>query len=139
MNMPQTQTTSDVLSAEQIGELRGLLEEARRDLTELYDHDMRAGKEATQEDSDDIVDRANNAYNRELMFSLSANDREQLVQIEQALKRMDKGTYGFCLHTGAPLPYIRLKAVPWARYSVDVQEQIERGLIDPEELDAVND
>lgn len=137
--MPQTQTTSEVLNPDQIGELRGLLENARRDLTDLYDHDMRAGKEAAQEDSDDIVDRANNAYNRELMFSLSANEREQLVQIEQALNRLDKGTYGFCLHTGVPLPYIRLKAVPWARYSVDVQDQIERGLIEPEELEAIND
>jgi DnaK suppressor protein len=47
--------------------------------------------------------------------------------VEEALRRMDDGTYGICLMTGEPIPLDRLRQVPWARYVESVQERIERG------------
>lgn len=126
--------TTDILSEEQITELRDQLEEKRQQILELYAKDLRAGKEAAQEETDDIVDRANSAYNRELMFSLSDVERQQLVLIEQAIERLNNGVYGYCLHSGSPLALARLQAVPWARFSVQVQEKLEKGLLTEEDL-----
>jgi len=126
--------TADHLTPEQLAELKAQLDLARQQIVDLYDHDLRAGKESSQEESDDLVDRANSSYNRELMFSLSDNERQQLLLIDGALQRMEAGNYGYCLHSGQPLAFARLKAVPWARFSVGVQEQLEKGFLREEEL-----
>jgi len=118
-----------VLSPEDLEFLRERLLEERARLVELYRKDLRAGQKSVEQASEDIVDRANFAYNRELTFSLSDVERSQLRLIEDALARMEKGTYGTCRHSGDPIELPRLRAVPWARYRVDVQEKIEQGLL----------
>ena len=50
-------------------------------------------------------------------------------QIDHAIERLDAGTYGFCLHTGQPIGQARLEAIPWAKYSVEAQELLEKGLL----------
>jgi DnaK suppressor protein len=107
--------------------LREMLMEQREEILNLYEHDLRVGQEAGNDGAEDIVDRANNAYNREFMFSLSDNERQVLLQIEGALERLEGGTYGTCGHCGEEIPKARLKAVPWAGYCVDCQEQSELG------------
>jgi RNA polymerase-binding transcription factor DksA len=64
---------------------------------------------------------------REFLFGRSQEDRHKLLQIEDALQRMDEGTYGLCQWSGEPIPFPRLRFIPWARYSIAVQEKIERG------------
>jgi len=107
---------------------RRLLEQQQQ-ITSLYQHDLRVGQQASDEGSEDIVDRANNSYNREFMFSLSDTERRILLEIENALSRLDEGNYGGCLNCSDEIPRARLRAVPWARYCVDCQEQVERGVI----------
>ncbi len=102
----------------------------RKELMELYVHDLRAGQGASDEASDDIVDRANNAYERELMFSLSNGERDTLIMIDEALARLDKGQYGTCSACSKPIGSPRLQAVPSARYCIDCQELAEQGLLD---------
>lgn len=104
----------------------------REEIMDLYRQDLKAGKEAANEGSDDIVDRANNAYNRELMFSLSDTERDTLRLVDRALDRIEKGTYGECRNCGKPIPEARLEAVPWARYCVDCQELAEEGFLEEE-------
>ena len=94
--------------------------------------DLRAGQESADDGTEDIVDRANNAYNRELMFSLSDNERATLLQIENALGRMDEGSYGRCANCGQSIAVQRLEAVPWARFCIDCQELAEKGLLEVE-------
>jgi DnaK suppressor protein len=118
------------LSAAEVAELKEKLLKERQRIVELYSQDLRAGQEAKGEDSDDLVDRANNAYNRELLFSLSDAERQQLIQIDEALQRIENGSYGFCLHSGKPIARARLEAVPWARYSIEYQELAEKGLLE---------
>jgi len=112
--------------------LRERLEKQRAEIINMYKQDLRAGQESADDGTEDIVDRANNAYNRELMFSLSDNERATLLQIENALRRMDDGTYGRCSNCGQTINILRLEAVPWARFCIDCQELAEKGLLEVE-------
>lgn len=112
--------------------LRERLETQRDEILNLYKQDLRAGQESADDGTEDIVDRANNAYNRELMFSLSDVERSTLLQIENALRRMDEGAYGRCASCGQTVNMLRLEAVPWARFCIDCQELAEKGLLEVE-------
>ena len=110
-------------------DLRQQLIVQRQEIMDLYEHDLREGQRASDEGSEDVVDRANSAYNREFMFSLSGTERDTLFMIEEALERLDSGGYGTCNHCSDEIPPARLKAVPWARYCIDCQELEEKGLL----------
>jgi DnaK suppressor protein len=113
--------------------LRQRLLEQRRVIVDLYQSDLRAGQASTDEGTDDIVDRANNSYNREFLFSLSNNERQMLMLVDEALARMDEGIYGSCTHCGQQIGRQRLEAVPWARFCIACQELKEKGLLDETE------
>jgi DnaK suppressor protein len=112
--------------------LRERLQKQRDEILDMYKQDLKAGQESADDGTEDIVDRANNAYNRELMFSLSDAERTTLLQIENALVRMDEGTYGRCANCGQTINVLRLEAVPWARFCIDCQELAEKGLLEVE-------
>ena len=116
-------------SKRQFNPQRERLLEQQREILDLYEHDLRVGQEASDDGSEDIVDRANNSYNREFMFALSDAERIILREIDEALERLDEGGYGTCLNCREEIPKARLKAVPWARYCIDCQEQAEQGAI----------
>jgi DnaK suppressor protein len=90
---------------------------------ELYSRER--DSEATQ----DPADMAANAYTKELLFSMSANDRHLLELIDEALVRIEDGGYGKCVHCGEPVQERRLEAVPWARHCLRCQDLQERGLL----------
>jgi DnaK suppressor protein len=112
--------------------LRERLETQRKEILDMYKQDIRAGQESADDGTEDIVDRANNAYNRELMFSLSDTERQMVLQIEAALRRMDDGVYGRCANCGNTINMRRLEAVPYARFCIDCQELAEKGLLENE-------
>jgi DnaK suppressor protein len=112
-----------------VAAFRERLEEQRREITSLYQNDVRAGQESTDEGTEDIVDRANNSYNRELMFSLSDTERQLMLDIDRALERIDEGSFGSCANCGRPIGEKRLDAVPWTRYCIDCQELAEQGML----------
>ena len=87
--------------------------------------------EATQ----DPADMAANAYNKELLMSMSSNDRQLLKMIDEALLRMDKDEYGFCVKCEEPISEKRLAAIPWARLCIRCQELAERGELDKDDDD----
>jgi DnaK suppressor protein len=109
--------------------IRHRLLQQRQEILEMYKQDVRAGQEAADDGTEDMVDRANNSYSRELMFSLSDSERVLLLQIEDALRRMDDGAYGRCANCGQPIALPRLEAVPWARFCIDCKELAEKGLL----------
>ena len=112
--------------------LHARLQKQRDEILDMYKQDLKAGQESADDGTEDIVDRANNAYNRELMFSLSDAERTTLLQIENALLRMDEGAYGRCANCGQTINVLRLEAVPWARFCIDCQELAEKGLLEVE-------
>ncbi len=94
---------------------------------ELYSRER--DSEATQ----DPADMAANAYTKELLVSMSDNDRQLLNLIDEALERIEEGSYGRCVRCGEVLPEKRLDAVPWARHCVRCQDLQERGLLNEDE------
>lgn len=128
--MTKTAETEDTaLDAKEREDFRELLIAKRKSLLELYNHDLRSGQETSDESADDFVDRANNSYNRELMFSLSDTERALLIQVEEALDRVETDAFGSCLACGREIGRPRLRAVPWARHCIDCQEQEELGVL----------
>lgn len=113
----------------EIDALRDRLLRQRDDILNMYRQDLRAGQESTDDGTEDIVDRANNSYNRELMFSLSDGERQMLLEVEAALKRIEVESFGKCINCGCPIATRRLQALPWARYCIDCQELEEKGLL----------
>ena len=86
-------------------------------------------RERDAEATQDPADMAANAYTKELLMSMSTNDRQLLESIDQALDRIEAGKYGKCNHCGQPIQEKRLEAVPWARHCVTCQDLNERGLL----------
>ena len=72
-----------------------------------------------------MADVATDMYDREFSLGLASNDRELIQKIEDALKRISEGTYGVCIKTKKPISIARLKAIPYAEYSIDAQEVME--------------
>lgn len=90
-------------------------------------------RERDSEATQDPADMAANAYTKELLFSMSANDRRLLDLIDEALGRTEAGGYGNCVHCGEPVQDKRLEAVPWARHCLRCQDLHERGLLNEED------
>jgi DnaK suppressor protein len=108
-----------------LGRREGLVGQVQA--AEAYSRERDA--EATQ----DPADMAANAYTKELMMSMSTNDRQLLEMIDAALVRIEDGLYGKCIHCGQPIQEKRLEAVPWARYCLRCADLNERGLLIREE------
>jgi DnaK suppressor protein len=90
-------------------------------------------RERDAEATQDPADMAANAYTKELLMSMSTNDRQMLESIDAALDRIEEGQYGKCIHCGEPILEKRLEAVPWARHCLHCQDLNERGLLTPDE------
>ena len=72
------------------------------------------------------ADAGSDAYDRDFALSLLSQEQDALYEIEEALKRIDLGTYGNCEMTGKPIAHARLEALPFARYTVECQSQLEK-------------
>jgi RNA polymerase-binding transcription factor DksA len=72
------------------------------------------------------ADAGSDAYDRDFALSLLSQEQDALYEIDEALKRLDLGTYGVCEMSGKPIAHARLEALPFARYTVECQSQIEK-------------
>ena len=90
-------------------------------------------RERDAEATQDPADMAANAYTKELLMSMSTNDRQLLDSIDAALARIAEGEYGKCINCGEPILEKRLEAVPWARHCIRCQDLIERGQLAEDE------
>ena len=70
----------------------------------------------------DFADMASEINEETLSSVLTENEIDLLNQIEAALTKIDKGTYGICEGTGKKIPMARLKAIPWTPYTVEYAE-----------------
>ena len=101
----------------------------REELIQDLAKNREVSDETVDESAQDMADRATSAYTKEFAYSLSESDRKTLILIDEALERLDAGTYGVCVHCAAPVQDKRLEAVPWARHCLDCQELQDKGLI----------
>lgn len=73
-----------------------------------------------------MADSGTDNFDRDFALSLLSSDQDAIYEIEEALKRIEKNTYGICELTGKSIPKARLEAIPWTRFTVQAQAQLER-------------
>jgi RNA polymerase-binding transcription factor DksA len=73
-----------------------------------------------------MADSGTDNFDRDFALSLLSSDQDAIYEIEEALKRIEKNTYGVCELTGKQIPKARLEAIPWTRFTVEAQAQLER-------------
>jgi len=85
------------------------------------------GRQADDDPTVDLADKAANSYTKEFLFGMTNTDRALLNQIDVALKRIREDEYGVCMNCEEEMQQKRLEAVPWARHCINCQEKAESG------------
>jgi RNA polymerase-binding transcription factor DksA len=73
-----------------------------------------------------MADSGTDNFDRDFALSLLSSDQDAVYEIEEALKRIERKTYGVCELTSKPIPKARLEAIPWTRFTVEAQAQLEK-------------
>jgi len=105
------------LSTDQLAMLRGRLEQLRAELRTRLERDQAVAREAEPEV--EPLDAAEQTREQDDAILRADRDRAQLREVDNALRRMEEGTYGVSQISGEPISFERLRAVPWARYDSD--------------------
>ena len=114
------------MQAEKRAHFRQLLLDQLRQYTEQIRSDQAAALELNNEDVKDSVDLSVLDLNKEIMFRLGERDSKLVADIDQALLRIEEGSYGICARCGKPIDERRLEALPTARYDAACQSIIEQ-------------
>lgn len=101
--------------------LVGMKEEILADITKI----IKSESDHLKYDVGDFYDSASNDRERDLVLSLNQRDRQKLIMIEDAIKRIDNGTYGKCPYGNEVIDEERLRAMPFTRYCVSCIEEDE--------------
>jgi len=115
------------LDAEFIARMKQKLQDTKADIIQNLIHEDEDFREmAASLDQKDLVDVASTDIDKKLLRALGAAEVKQLRLIESALVRIENGKYGHCLKTGKPIPRERLEAIPYALYTIEYQNELER-------------
>jgi RNA polymerase-binding protein DksA len=106
---------------------RGLLLKQREHLQSTIDHHDIGGSSLSEEAGElsmstadnHLADAASETYERELDEGLEEDAQARLREVEQALERIEDGSYGTCEICGKAIPEDRLEAVPWTKLCID--------------------
>jgi RNA polymerase-binding protein DksA len=77
-------------------------------------------------DEADFAEAGTDSFDRDVVLTIVGDESAALREIDAALDRIEKGTYGICEGSGKPIPKKRLEVFPWARYCVEYQAELER-------------
>ena len=81
--------------------------------------------EASAAKLDDLTDAASDETAADLSFVAACATKDTIFEVVAAIQRIERGTYGTCELTGLPIEAERLRAIPWARYSLEGQRELE--------------
>lgn len=117
---------------EQLTSLRAKLEEDLRSSLDAIDN-LDQESDALADDSSQegiapanhMADVGTNVYESERLMTIEQEMRDRVTVIEEALQRMDDGSYGTCRRCGREIPYERLEIMPFANYCVECQEFVD--------------
>jgi RNA polymerase-binding protein DksA len=109
-----------------------LLEERERvasAIHHLHESNSHSFEDETEEETYDnhLADSATATLNREIDYTLEENSEHVLSAIDEALQRIETGTFGTCVRCGKPINEERLEAIPYATRCIDCQRLAERG------------
>lgn len=116
------------MDAEKLEHYRRILNEQLRQHTELARENQSDALEiaATDDGVKDVADQSVKDLSQEIEYRLSERASQLVADIDQALLRLDEGSYGVCARCGKEIPERRLDAVPTARYDAECQTIIEQ-------------
>jgi len=127
VNQEEAKVPKDLLK-----QYKALVALRERVLDGLALHSQDTLKRSSKEDSGDLsgygqhmADAGTDTFDRDFALSLLSSEQDALFEIEEAVQRIINGTYGICEITGVPIGKERLKAVPFTRYSLEGQKQLE--------------
>jgi DnaK suppressor protein len=113
-----------------------LLEKRREILTNVNEMEDETLKKPRLDASGDLssmpihmADIGTDNYDQEFTLGLMDSERKLLKEIDDALQRIEQGTYGLCEGTGEQIQKARLEAQPWARYCVEYARKMEQGSV----------
>ena len=106
-------------------EFRRLLAAKKESITRKLTDTITESKEMDSNVAQDLVDKAETSYTKEFLLSLSDSDREQLLLVDEALKRLEHGEFGVCQLCQQEISCKRLGAVPWTPFCINCQEKAE--------------
>lgn len=113
------------LKKREIEAYRKQLVERREELVVKLAEFRNESKEVDTDIAQDLADKAESSYTKEFLLSLSDAEREQLFQIDAALKRIRRGDFGICQMCQRDIGRKRLNALPWTPLCIDCQEKAE--------------
>jgi len=101
----------------------------REELMKTIARTEEEGRQADDDQTVDLADKAANSYTKEFLFGMTNTDRTILNLIDEALKRIRNNEYGLCANCQEEMQQKRLEAVPWAKHCINCQEKAEQGLL----------
>ncbi len=105
---------------------REKLQEMRRQVLRELGEDLKEGREGGKHEGMDTYDLASEERDREISFILTDREREKVQAIQEALDRVENGTYGICESCDAEIAPARLSAMPFSRLCVNCQAEQEK-------------
>ena len=93
------------------------------EVKQIYESSKEMGQDGTQ----DIGDEAANIYNKQILLSLTENERMRLQEMDESLDHIENGTYGICDVCGGPIGLKRLEVRPVAKHCVSCKTKLEKG------------
>lgn len=115
-----------ILNQKEKERLRKKLEEEKQGIITQLSEFRNNAKELEPEIAQDVGDKAESSYTKDFLLHLSESERERLLLIDGALKKIEKGDYGVCNNCGKPISQKRLNAIPWTPYCIECQEKQEQ-------------
>jgi DnaK suppressor protein len=114
------------VKAQDVETFKRKLLEMRRDLLGQVERKKLYSKEVGEDGIPDSGDVAAYSYSKEVLMGLGENERTKLRLVEEALAKFDEGTYGVCERCEEAIPVKRLELLPFTRYCVQCQTELER-------------
>ena len=130
--MEKNNTNRNGLSSAEIEEFKTILWEKRNEIlgnvTSMEFETFRRDRGDLSSMPTHMADIGTDSYEIDNILGLMNSERKILIEIDEALERIENGTYGICEINGEPIPKARLEAIPWARYCITCAGLIEKGL-----------
>ncbi len=123
--MSQNPKKKSGFDAAELAQFRKMLEEQRAEVLARVEQHEKPAREPAEAMADEM-DQASHDADQGLTLRILDKERKLLRELEHALTKFGDGTFGMCEGTGEPIEPRRLQARPWARYSLEYKELLER-------------
>lgn len=128
--LPMDQRIKSKFNKRELEQFRQILRRKRAelvgDISNMEEEALRQNSGSLSNVPQHMAEQGTDTYDQGLSLDLAAVDRNLLREINDALTRIEQGTYGICERTGTPIKAERLQEIPWARYSIEAAREMER-------------